>query len=136
VSGKLELFKSTVRGVAVKEIGGRREDCWVFGVAVNCPLATAEAIVHEMARHKLRAFGVANENAIRIISKRRALSQSGPQRHPRPAGAQCLADGEGLRDVGQHARTDAPGREFLGAFFAWCSDVLASRRKLLASERC
>ncbi len=40
----------------------------VIGLTVNCPLATAQAIVHEMAHHKLRAFGVANENAIRIIS--------------------------------------------------------------------
>ncbi|MGY3395202.1 hypothetical protein ACVME8_001307 [Bradyrhizobium diazoefficiens] len=43
---------------------------------------------------------------------------------------------KGFETLRQHARTDAPGREFLGAFFAWCSDVLASSRKLLASERC
>ena len=30
--------------------------------------ATGQAVVHEMAHHKLRAFGVANEQAIRIIA--------------------------------------------------------------------
>jgi HEXXH motif-containing protein len=40
----------------------------VIGLTVNCPLATAQAIVHEMAHHKLRAFGVAIEQAVRIIA--------------------------------------------------------------------
>ena len=40
----------------------------VIGLTVNCPLATAQAVVHEMAHHKLRAFGVANEQAIRIVT--------------------------------------------------------------------
>jgi hypothetical protein len=42
---------------------------------------------------------------------------------------------KGFETLRQHARTDAAGREFLGAFFAWCSDVLAASRKLLATER-
>jgi hypothetical protein len=42
---------------------------------------------------------------------------------------------QGFETLRQHARTDAAGRAFLGAFFAWCSDVLASSRKMLASER-
>jgi HEXXH motif-containing protein len=40
----------------------------VIGLTINCPLATAQAVVHEMAHHKLRAFGVANEQAVRIIA--------------------------------------------------------------------
>jgi hypothetical protein len=40
----------------------------VIGLTVDCPLGAAQAIVHEMAHHKLRAFGVANERAIRIIA--------------------------------------------------------------------
>jgi HEXXH motif-containing protein len=39
----------------------------VIAVTVNCPLGTAQAIVHETAHHKLRAMGVDNEAATRII---------------------------------------------------------------------
>ena len=39
----------------------------VIGLTVDCPLATAQAVVHETAHNKLRAMGVANEDAIRIV---------------------------------------------------------------------
>jgi hypothetical protein len=39
----------------------------VIGVTVDCPLATAQAIVHETAHHKLRAMGVCNERAYRLV---------------------------------------------------------------------
>ncbi|MCK1280172.1 HEXXH motif domain-containing protein [Bradyrhizobium sp. 61] len=146
----------------------------VIGLTVNCPLATAQAIVHEMAHHKLRAFGVANENAIRIISNPQDELYPSPivVDRPRPMTAvlhaqysfihvtqldvhmleqeddpQVRSDirallarnasrmEQGFETLRQHARTDAAGRAFLGAFFAWCSDVLASSRTMLASER-
>jgi HEXXH motif-containing protein len=40
----------------------------VIGLTVDSPLATAQAVVHEMAHHKLRAIGIANEEAIRIVT--------------------------------------------------------------------
>jgi hypothetical protein len=40
----------------------------VIGLTPHCPLATAQALVHEMAHTKLRAMGVDNENAIRIVT--------------------------------------------------------------------
>lgn len=42
----------------------------VIGLTVDCALGTAQALVHEMAHHKLRAMGVANEDAIRIVTNR------------------------------------------------------------------
>jgi hypothetical protein len=40
----------------------------VIGLTILCPLATAQALVHEMAHAKLRAMGVDNEHAIRIVA--------------------------------------------------------------------
>jgi len=40
----------------------------VIALTVDCPLATAQAIVHEMAHAKLRVMGVDNEKATRIIA--------------------------------------------------------------------
>jgi hypothetical protein len=40
----------------------------VIGLTIDNALATAQAVVHEMAHHKLRAMGVANEDAIRIVA--------------------------------------------------------------------
>jgi HEXXH motif-containing protein len=40
----------------------------VIGLTVDCPLATAQALVHELAHTKLRAMGVDNENAVRIVA--------------------------------------------------------------------
>lgn len=39
-----------------------------IGLTVDCSLGTAQAIVHEAAHHKLRAMGVDNEAAVRIIT--------------------------------------------------------------------
>lgn len=39
----------------------------VIGLTVDCPIGTAQSIVHETAHHKLRAMGVDNEVATRII---------------------------------------------------------------------
>jgi len=38
-----------------------------IGLTVDCALATAQAVVHEAAHNKLRALGVGNETAIRIV---------------------------------------------------------------------
>ncbi len=40
----------------------------VFALTLNCPLASAQAIVHEAAHNKLRALGVDNESAVRIVA--------------------------------------------------------------------
>jgi HEXXH motif-containing protein len=40
----------------------------VIGLTIDSPLNTAQAVVHEMAHHKLRAMGIANEDAIRIVA--------------------------------------------------------------------
>jgi hypothetical protein len=40
----------------------------IIGLTIDCALGTAQAMVHEMAHHKLRAMGVANESAIRIVT--------------------------------------------------------------------
>lgn len=39
----------------------------VIGLTVHCALGTAQAIVHETAHHKLRAIGVDNEAATRLV---------------------------------------------------------------------
>lgn len=44
-----------------------RERYGVIAMTTDCPLGTAQAIVHETAHHKLRAMGVDNEAATRII---------------------------------------------------------------------
>ncbi|PVX29356.1 aKG-HExxH-type peptide beta-hydroxylase [Sphingomonas pokkalii] len=44
-----------------------RDRFGVIAMTTECPLGTAQAIVHETAHHKLRAMGVDNEAAIRII---------------------------------------------------------------------
>jgi hypothetical protein len=44
-----------------------RERFGVIAMTTDCALGTAQAIVHETAHHKLRAMGVDNENATRII---------------------------------------------------------------------
>ena len=40
----------------------------VIALTVDCPLATAQAIVHETAHLKLRMMGVGNESADRIVA--------------------------------------------------------------------
>jgi HEXXH motif-containing protein len=45
-------------------------EAWRFGaiaLTADCALGAAQAIVHETAHHKLRALGVDNEQAVRII---------------------------------------------------------------------
>lgn len=39
----------------------------VIGLTTGCPLGVAQAIVHEASHHKLRALGVDNEAAVRIV---------------------------------------------------------------------
>lgn len=39
-----------------------------IALTVDCPLGAAQAIVHEMAHHKLRVMGVDNEAAIRLVA--------------------------------------------------------------------
>jgi len=54
-------------------------------MTTDCPLGTAQAIVHETAHHKLRAMGVDNETATRIIrNPTDQLFYSPVVGHPRP----------------------------------------------------
>jgi HEXXH motif-containing protein len=65
-------------------------DRWgVIAFTVHCPLATAQAIVHEMAHTKLRALGVDNERATRIIANPPAERFASPVvvDQPRPMSA-------------------------------------------------
>jgi len=62
-----------------------RERFGVIAMTTDCPLGTAQAIVHETAHHKLRAMGVDNETATRIIrNPTDQLFYSPVVGHPRP----------------------------------------------------
>jgi HEXXH motif-containing protein len=63
-------------------------------LTIDCDLTTAQCIVHEMAHHKLRAIGIANERAVRIVTNPPAMLYESPVvlDQPRPMTAVLHAE--------------------------------------------